>query len=674
MMNAMVGEHRRGTTEAWRLSAAEVYGGHGIAGVALSPDGETLAYTHVRDRRAEEDREGKRIKVTAVGDVFLLPAAGGFPRQLTNSGDVSQPPVWAPDGTQLLIERQGQLQLVHAAGDQVAKPVVLHNGGLFRPSLPPGDAPLGGPRFSPDGRWVLAATREAPETTLVLLGADGRLRRSLLTVEGYLAAWDWSPDGQRVVVVTQSEDAHVGDVQLVQVATGEARVLWHEAAYAYRTPVAAIAPGERGGRIVFRSNRSGWSKLYSAAGDGSDVRVLTTGAWDDDAFRFSPDGQQMVFTSRAVQAGTGDDLWIVASSGGEPARLTKQGGANAPIGWSPDGQILYWHAEPTEPGDVWAVAAPAGPDSRRTTWSAAGDSDRVPMQSQTAADSRRITWSAAAELTRKLRAPEEVTFTSEDGTRVSALIYLPAYHQEGDRHPPIVWIRGGPTGFSRSTFMPQPRWLANEGFVVITPNYRGSTGHGVAFMEAVAGEGVGKRDLHDVLAAAAYVKTLPAVDLSRGVGIGGHSWGGYLTLMAVTQAPDAFGCAVAGAAIADWTVQQAQTEVRWYDRWLVGGWLYEREAHARERSPITHAERIKTPLLVLHGEQDKDVPFAQIGPFVEPAKKSGTPIEYVTFPNEGHGNRLPKNQQETLDRTRAWFRRYLQPWDFRDNPVGDQVS
>ena len=98
--------------------------------------------------------------------------------------------------------------------------------------------------------------------------------------------------------------------------------------------------------------------------------------------------------------------------------------------------------------------------------------------------------------------------------------------------------------------------------MVITLNYRGSTGYGLAFMEAVVGEGVGKRDQQDVLAAA-YAKTLPWADVSRGVGIGGHSWGGYLTLMGVTQAPEAFSCGVAWAAIADWTVQQAQTEVRW---------------------------------------------------------------------------------------------------------------
>ncbi len=231
----------------WRLSASEVYGRHGISGASLSPDGSALAYTWVRERRAEEDHEGKRIKEAAAGDVFLLPTAttttdaGAYPRQLTNSGDVSQPVVWAPDGELLLVERQGQLQLVRAAGTHASKPskpVVLYTGGLFRPSVAPGAAHLGGPRFSPDGRWVLAAVREAPETTLMLLGTDGRSRRSLLTVEGYLVSWDWSPDGRRVVVVTQGADAHTGDVRLVDIQSasgdgGESRVLWQETAYAY---------------------------------------------------------------------------------------------------------------------------------------------------------------------------------------------------------------------------------------------------------------------------------------------------------------------------------------------------------------------------------------------------------------------------------------------------------
>jgi dipeptidyl aminopeptidase/acylaminoacyl peptidase len=89
---------------------------------------------------------------------------------------------------------------------------------------------------------------------------------------------------------------------------------------------------------------------------------------------------------------------------------------------------------------------------------------------------------------------------------------------------------------------------------------------------------------------------------------------------------------------------------------------------------VSLVERIKTPLLIYHGEEDRDVPFAQIGPFVEKARKAGVNIEYVTYRAEGHSNIKPENQQDTLDRVRAFFRRHLQPWNFRDNPCADQVQ
>ena len=241
---------------------------------------------------------------------------------------------------------------------------------------------------------------------------------------------------------------------------------------------------------------------------------------------------------------------------------------NYPLAGRPTADVLYWHAGPTEPGDVWSVSGGAvgvrTPGGLHAGRAAGAD-----------AQAARAGRGDIHELGR---------------TRVSALVYLPAYHQEGERYPAVVWIWGGRPGSPDSPTRRQPAWLANEGFVVITPNYRGSTGHGVPFMEAVAGDGVGKIDLQDVLAAAEHLKTLPYVELGRGVGIGGHSWGGYLTLMAVTQAPEAFSCAVAGAAIADWTVQQAQTEVRWYDRWLVGGWLV-RARSARPRAIADHGRR-----------------------------------------------------------------------------------
>jgi dipeptidyl aminopeptidase/acylaminoacyl peptidase len=450
--------------------------------------------------------------------------------------------------------------------------------------------------------------------------------------------------------VTREEDGWRGDVRLLDLKSGRDCLLAREDHFEYQKPVAAWA--QRGKSIITRSNSSGWSKLWVIDPGNGSAQQLTTGEWDDYAFRLAPDGQRIVFASRAEQQSSSDDLWLCSiegdDEGKQPRRLTDQRGINVPLAWLRDNRVYYWHSSPTEPGDLWVVSAKGG----------------APTQ---------LTWSAPLDLERKLREPEEVMIQGDDGTRIPALMYLPVYYQKDERYPAIVWIHGGPTAVSRYTFAPTHNWLANQGYVVIVPNYRGSIGYGVEYMLGVSGDGLGKNDLKDVLSAATYVRTRPEVDLSRGIGVGGRSWGGYLTLMAVTQAPEMFSCAVAGAAIADWRIQQSQTEVRYYDRWLVGGWVYEQAERAWDRSPISSAERVKTPLLVYHGEEDRDVPFAQIGPFVEEARRTGTTVEYVTYPAEGHSNRLPNNQEDVLTRTADFFHRYLHPWNLRDNPAANQT-
>jgi len=632
----------------YHLNLNDVYPTQALYGFQLAPNGKYLCLVNQRDKHTEDSRSGndlQKIKTKLLSDLYLLPIDGGFPRQLTNSGDIQQPAIWAPDAKRLVVERNNTLQIITVEGQEIQ---TIYRGKLYHPPLAQGDAILRSPSWSPDGHHIVFAVHETPKTKLLLVSTDGRLVRELFSIEGYIIGWDWSPDGQEVLMVTRYENGWSGDIRILDIQSGDTKVLYEENNYEYCKPVARWHPG--GDCFVFRSNRSGWAKLWIAQSNGKNLRQLTFGNWDDYAFNFSTDGKQIVYASRAAQTGSGDDLWVIPINNGDPIRLTQHSGVNVPLAWSKDESVFYWHTDPTEMGDLYSV-----------------QTNRM--------DPVKLTWSTPLALNRKLSPPEEVIFPNKaDNTQVSALIYRPIDFEPEKRYPAIVWIRGGPTDMCRYAFKPFYNWLANQGYIVITPNYRGSIGYGVAHMSAVAGQGLGKVDLSDVLAAGQYVRTLPEVDLSRGVGVGGRSWGGYLTLMAVTQTPETFSCAVAGAAIANWSIQQSQTEVRYYDRWLVGGWIYEQEAHAKDRSPISFVERIQAPLLVYHGEEDRDVPFAQIGPFVKRAQERGKDVEYVTYSAEGHSNKKPENQQDVLNRIENFFRKHLKPWNYRDNPCADQVQ
>lgn len=230
-------------------------------------------------------------------------------------------------------------------------------------------------------------------------------------------------------------------------------------------------------------------------------------------------------------------------------------------------------------------------------------------------------------------------------------------------------------------------WLASCGYLVMAPNFSGSTGNGLDFMNQVLAEGCGVADLSDCLACEDHLRTRtaelePRLDLSRGVAVAGHSWGGYLAYMCMLeerQGKSVFSCGVAAAGITDWSVQQRHTEVRYYDYALLGGWVYEPEvaARARRASPLPRATELRAPLLVLHGEDDVDVPFQQIPPFVEAAQQSphaGAAVECHYYKGEGHGMSGTEAQADYLNRVKTFLRIHLKPWDFTDNPHGEVTA
>jgi len=641
-----------------RLTADEVYSPRGITSVRISPFGTEFAAVvcHAANVVLEDGfgqdtprSSGRPRPVTKpFSDLTLTSTQDGAHTVLRTSVGSLATLAWAPKAVgQYLAAYSGEkeaIEILSAASGNVEY-TLRHR--IFIPPLDPGDDDLGGIQWSPRGDLLLIATREEPKTQLLVVSVDGTNSQRLLNVDGTLVSWDWSPDGTTVVAVTRAQNAWSGSVVVIDVATQRVTELAVESNFEYCKPVARWSPD---GSIVLRSNRSGWSKLWRLDANNSTLaEPITRGDWDDYAFQVSSDGL-LVFSSKSGQPGTGDDLWLInsAGSGRDPERLTNHPGVKSPLGWGASDSVIYRTSRPTEAPTIWRVDSHA----------------KIPP--------KQLWNSMALSLKSKLAEPREFRIPGQAGL-LSALLYLPVSHQSGEKHPGIVWVRGGPTAASRFQWAPYLSWLANEGFAVLTVNYRGSVGEGAAHMEAVAGEGLGQNDLTDVLAAAAYLRSMSEVDITRGIGIGGRSWGGYLSLMAATRNPEVFACCYAGAAISDWLIQQSETEVRYYDRWLVGGWTYEKRAHATGRSPITELERLSIPLLITHGAEDHDVPFRQIEEFVQKARELGKHVEASFYSHEGHSNKMPVNQRDELDRVSGFFRRWLHPWDFIEIPSSNQI-
>lgn len=632
-----------------RLELSDLYLYQDVYGFQLSPDGNRWLYVTQVDEIVEE-RAGHgalgNLIVKPLADLTMLPVARGYPQPLGFTHLPVSPPQWSPDGTSIAFgggrglwtasPDTGDSKLI--ASDPVSQ-LVIHE--VISPTRQLGiDTLWADVLWSPTGTHLLYVTEDDGDQSLWLIASDGSNKFRLHVVEGRIFSRQWSPDGRHIIFTAQEwESPNTGKICLLDVNTRQVQSLSEVPHCFYLRPLAAFVPD--GSRIIFRSNRSGFAKLWIMTIDGGDSRQLTHGDWDDSVFCISPDGERVAVASRADQAG-GEDLWLVRPSGGEANRLTIQRGLNRPIAWAPDGQSLYYfHSSPVEPGDLW----------------------RTDTEADTSAP---VTSSRSQWLSAKLRWPEEMMVRGPEGD-IYTLVFAPPDFDPARVYPAIVWIKGGPTTSSRVAYEPEAQWLAEQGYVVARPNYRGSIGFGVAHMESGAQGNAGLTDLEDIHAVAEYLKSLSYVDESR-LGVMGRSWGGYMTLMAIAQYPELFRCAVAHAAIYNWSVQQAEEDCRQYSHWLYGGWVNEDVDLYAQRSPITFVGKVQTPLLITHGRNDQNVPFAQVDEFVSRARAAGVNITAHYYEDEGHNNKRTENRKDYLDRTLQFLATYLKAWDFRTTP------
>jgi dipeptidyl aminopeptidase/acylaminoacyl peptidase len=223
------------------------------------------------------------------------------------------------------------------------------------------------------------------------------------------------------------------------------------------------------------------------------------------------------------------------------------------------------------------------------------------------------------------------------------------------RLPLVVLIHGGPTGRWSDRFEPWGQLLVSRGYAVFYPNIRGSTGYGFKFLEANRADW-GGGDYKDVMAGVDALVARGVADPGR-LGIGGWSYGGYMSEWAITQT-DRFKAAVVGAGLSDLASEFGTEQGPSYDEWFYG-LPYERLEGFIKSSPVTYIKNAKTPTLILQGTEDTTDPQGQSDQLYRPLKRYGVEVEYVLYPREGHGLREEKHLLDRLNRIIAWYDKYL---------------
>jgi dipeptidyl aminopeptidase/acylaminoacyl peptidase len=631
-----------------------------VAEVALSPDGAHVAYgvtTH-----EAPGRPGRQL--------FVMTRAGGRSVRLGGTDHASSP-AWSPDGALIAFRGTagGRRGLVVSRPDGTGLRFLAEMEGTNSPLTFEGRAIA----WSPDGRRLaFVSATPGPETAL----ATG----DPVVITRYL----YKPDAGEGL--TRFNDNRRRHIFLVDVAGGPARALTSGDREEH-----SIDFSPDGREIAFVSNREREPDLFYnpdlfavRVADGH-IRRLTATESAEFQPRWSPDGKAIAFlgTRRGLTdlETTMEDnhVWVMAADGSSRRELgaavdNRQGAA----AWSRDGAAVYTTVQ--ERGHVRLYRLPlAGPpqaviqgDGRVGAYAVADDGavayaftgvgDMAQLYVRDAAGASRRLTELNADVLKGVGVArvDAFTFVSNDFKHeVEAFLTRPVGLAEGTTHPLIVMIHGGPHGQQGPQFTFKSQYYAHRGWATLQVNYRGSTGYGQAFADAVFRDQNGDEAQDVLYGVSAALRRHPWLDPTR-VGIEGGSYGGQLTCWLITQT-SLFKAAIPLAPIVNNLSYNYMTYYNMYEQMEWGRRPHEGNLMdvLWERSALKHVARARTPTMLVHGENDNDVPIAESEQFYIALKDVGVETVMVRYPREGHGLAESAHVVDLMDRSAAWYEKHF---------------
>jgi dipeptidyl aminopeptidase/acylaminoacyl peptidase len=586
--------------------------GQEIAQLAWTPDGRSVVYVRGGDFETGKDNPNPASLPQGVEqDIWIAPLSGGAPRKLAGGSD----PAVSPDGKLIAFLHDHQVWSISL--EEGAKPSQLIHAKGQASDL----------HWSPDASALVFVSGRTDHAFIAVYNVAAQSLTYLDPSVDRDSNPVWSPDSKRIAFIRAPTSptffgAHRSaspgwSIHVAAADSGNGREIWHAASgpgsvFRGLDSDAQLLWGD-GDRIVFPYEGTGWLHLYSVSAlGGAPTPLNAQGDFEVENASLSPDRRSVLFSSNQNDTDR-RHLWRVSVSGENLEPLTS-------------GDSLEWSPVQLSAGAAFAMFHSDARNPARAAIKIGTAEIRDLAPNSVPAD-----FPAAS-----LIAPQPVTFSAADGLRLHAQIFLPPGASPNQPHPALVFFHGGSRRqmllgwhymdyYNNAYAMNQ--YLASLGYIVLAVNYRSGIGYGLDFREALNYGATGASEFNDVLGAGLYLRSRPDVDPKR-IGAWGGSYGGYLTALGLARASDLFAAGVDFHGVHDWAYE------------LTSDGLTLDAATSRlafESSPLASVSTWRSPVLLIHGDDDRNVPFHETVALVQALRKQGVEFQELIFPDEIHG-------------------------------------